>query len=37
MSRISIIIPMYNEARHIGRTLLAAQKAAHAANVECEL
>ncbi|UVL16214.1 glycosyltransferase [Pseudomonas atacamensis] len=37
MKRISIIIPMYNEARHIGRTLLAARKAAHAANVECEL
>ncbi|KAA8740721.1 glycosyltransferase [Pseudomonas koreensis] len=37
MSRISIIIPMYNEARHIGRTLLAAQKAAHAADVDCEL
>jgi len=37
MSRISIVIPMYDEARHIGRTLLAAQKAAHAADVECEL
>lgn len=37
MSRISIVIPMYNEARHIGRTLLAAQKAAHAASLECEL
>lgn len=37
MSRISIVIPMYNEARHIGRTLLAAQKAAHAANLQCEL
>ncbi|WP_277761579.1 glycosyltransferase [Pseudomonas sp. A34-9] len=37
MSRISIVIPMFNEARHIGRTLLAAQKAAHAASVECEL
>lgn len=37
MSRISIIIPMFNEARHIGRTLLAAQKAAHAAEVDCEL
>lgn len=37
MSRISIVIPMYNEAKHIGRTLLAAQKAAHAANLECEL
>ncbi|MFJ2481843.1 glycosyltransferase [Pseudomonas sp. NPDC087598] len=36
MSRISIVIPMYNEARHIGRTLLAAQKAAHVANVDCE-
>jgi glycosyltransferase involved in cell wall biosynthesis len=37
MSRISIVIPMYNEARHIGRTLLSAQKAAHAANLQCEL
>lgn len=37
MSRISIVIPMYNEARHIGRTLLAAQKAAHAAGLDCEL
>ncbi len=37
MSRISIVIPMYNEAKHIGRTLLAAQKAAHAANLDCEL
>lgn len=37
MSRISIVIPMFNEARHIGRTLLAAQKAAFAANIDCEL
>ncbi|PQO97133.1 glycosyl transferase family 2 [Pseudomonas frederiksbergensis] len=37
MSRISIAIPMYNEARHIGRTLLAAKKAADAAGLECEL
>ncbi|RON53877.1 glycosyltransferase family 2 protein [Pseudomonas frederiksbergensis] len=37
MSRISIVIPMFNEARHIGRTLLAAQKAADAADVDCEL
>ncbi|MBV4459089.1 glycosyltransferase [Pseudomonas sp. COR58] len=37
MTRISIVIPMFNEARHIGRTLLAAQKAALAAGVECEL
>jgi hypothetical protein len=28
MSCISIVIPMYNEARHIARTLLAAQHAA---------
>lgn len=26
MNRISLVIPMYNEARHIGRTLLAAKK-----------
>ena len=37
MSQISIVIPMFNEARHIGRTLLAAQKAANAANIDCEL
>ncbi|KPH01740.1 glycosyl transferase family 2 [Pseudomonas sp. RIT-PI-q] len=37
MSRISIVIPMYNEARHITRTLLAAQHAADAAGIECEL
>ncbi|MHC8285857.1 glycosyltransferase family 2 protein [Pseudomonas sp. XS1P51] len=37
MSRISIVIPMYNEAQHIARTLLAAQRAANAAGLECEL
>ncbi|WP_433736041.1 glycosyltransferase [Pseudomonas putida] len=37
MNRISIIIPMYNEARHIARTLLAAQRAANAACLESEL
>ncbi|MBC3385784.1 glycosyltransferase [Pseudomonas sp. SWRI179] len=37
MSRVSIIIPMYNEARHIGRTLLAAQEAARQARQDCEL
>ncbi|WPN49274.1 MULTISPECIES: glycosyltransferase [unclassified Pseudomonas] len=37
MNRISIVIPMYNEARHIARTLIAAQHAADTANVECEL
>jgi GT2 family glycosyltransferase len=37
MSRISIVIPMFNEAPHIARTLLAAQHAADAAGFECEL
>lgn len=37
MSRVSVVIPMYNEARHIGRTLLAAQEAARQAQLECEL
>jgi glycosyltransferase involved in cell wall biosynthesis len=37
MSRISIVIPMYNEAHHIARTLLAAQRATFAAGLECEL
>jgi glycosyltransferase involved in cell wall biosynthesis len=37
MSRISIVIPMYNEAHHIARTLLAAQRAAIAVGLECEL
>lgn len=37
MSTISIVIPMYDEARHIGRTLQAARQAALAAGLECEL
>ncbi|WP_347905389.1 glycosyltransferase [Pseudomonas purpurea] len=37
MSRVSIVIPMYNEHRHIGRTLQAAQMAARFAGLECEL
>ncbi|MCE0459866.1 glycosyltransferase [Pseudomonas uvaldensis] len=37
MSRVSIVIPMYNEARHIERTLLAAREAARQAALECEL
>ena len=37
MNRISIVIPMYNEARHIGRTLQAAQTAATRGPIECEL
>ncbi|MDH2432984.1 glycosyltransferase [Pokkaliibacter sp. MBI-7] len=37
MSTISIIIPMYNEARHIERTLRAARLAADHAGIRCEL
>jgi glycosyltransferase involved in cell wall biosynthesis len=37
MSRITIVIPMFNEARHIGRTLRAAGQAAEAAGLECDL
>ena len=37
MSCISVVVPMYNEARHIGRTLLATQQAARLADMECEL
>lgn len=37
MSRISIVIPMFNEARHIGRTLQSARNAAEVAGLECEL
>ncbi|MBF8778338.1 glycosyltransferase family 2 protein [Pseudomonas fulva] len=37
MSLVSIVIPMFNEARHIGRTLKAARRAAEEAGVACEL
>ncbi|MCU7646656.1 glycosyltransferase family 2 protein [Pseudomonas piscis] len=37
MHRISVIVPMYNEARHIGRTLDSVLRAARVAGVECEL
>lgn len=37
MKRISIVIPMYNEARHIGRTLDSARRAAEHAGLACEL
>lgn len=37
MSRVSIVIPMFDEARHIGRTLDAARRAASAAGLACEL
>ncbi len=37
MQRISVIVPMYNEARHIGRTLVSVLRAARAAAVDCEL
>ncbi|AXO88303.1 glycosyltransferase [Pseudomonas parafulva] len=37
MSVVSIVIPMFDEARHIGRTLDAARQAARFAGLECEL
>ncbi|MCU1752860.1 glycosyltransferase family 2 protein [Pseudomonas sp. 6D_7.1_Bac1] len=37
MSRISVVVPMYNEAKHIARTLQAARMAAKVAGLECEL
>jgi glycosyltransferase involved in cell wall biosynthesis len=37
MSLVSIVIPMFNEAPHIGRTLDAARRAASAAGLACEL
>lgn len=37
MSRVAIVIPMFNESRHIGRTLLAARHAAHQAGLEHQL
>ncbi|MEX5612635.1 glycosyltransferase, partial [Pseudomonas protegens] len=37
MQRISVIVPMYNEARHITRTLDSVLRAARAATLDCEL
>ncbi len=37
MNGISIVIPMFDEARHIARTLQAAKAAAEAAGMACEL
>lgn len=37
MNLVSIVIPMFNEAQHIGRTLDAARRAAGFAGVGCEL
>lgn len=37
MNQISIVVPMFNEAGHIGRTLDAARRAASAAGLGCEL
>ncbi|WP_397445340.1 glycosyltransferase [Pseudomonas chlororaphis] len=37
MKRISVIVPMYNEARHIVRTLDSVSSAAAVAGLECEL
>ncbi|MDR0673535.1 MAG: glycosyltransferase [Zoogloeaceae bacterium] len=35
--KISVVIPMFNEARHIGRTLASIRRAADFARIECEL
>lgn len=37
MNSVGIVIPMFNEARHIGRTLVAARHAAREAGLSCEL
>lgn len=37
MTRVGIVIPMFNEARHIQRTLSAAREAAEQAGLACEL
>lgn len=37
MKKISIIIPMFNEAEHIQRTIKSAQLAATAANLDCQI
>jgi glycosyltransferase involved in cell wall biosynthesis len=37
MTRISVIIPMYNEARHIGRTLESVRRAARRAGCDWEI
>lgn len=37
MNGVSIVIPMFDEARHISRTLRAASAAAEAAGMACEL
>lgn len=37
MNGVSVVIPMFDEARHITRTLKAAQAAAAAAGIACEL
>ncbi|MEB3898943.1 glycosyltransferase [Pseudomonas sp. NY15356] len=37
MNQVSIVIPMFNEARHIGRTLACARAAALQAGLACEL
>ncbi|MBF8722420.1 MULTISPECIES: glycosyltransferase family 2 protein [Pseudomonas] len=37
MNQVSIVIPMFNEARHIGRTLACARASAQQAGLACEL
>lgn len=37
MTLVSVVIPMFNEARHIARTLASVRRAAAWANLDCEL
>ncbi|OLS63066.1 glycosyltransferase [Pseudomonas putida] len=37
MNRVAIVIPMFNESRHIGRTLVALREAAREAAVQCRV
>jgi len=37
MKRLAIVIPMFNEGRHIGRTLTAIQRAASEAGADCQV
>ncbi|MFD2645078.1 glycosyltransferase family 2 protein [Pseudomonas japonica] len=37
MTRVGIVIPMFNESRHIGRTLTALRRASTDAGVECQV
>lgn len=37
MNRVAVVIPMFNESRHIGRTLTALREAAREAGLECQV